>query len=51
MFAPAEVAGHAQRLRVGVDDDHGVDAILVTLPAVIFDRLSGSINARHARQA
>ena len=30
VLAAAEIAGHAQRLRVGVDDDHRVDAIFVT---------------------
>ena len=30
VFASAEIARHAQRLRVGVDDDHRVDAIFVT---------------------
>jgi len=45
VFAPAEITGDAQRLRVAVDDDDRVDAILVALPAVVFDRLAGSILA------
>jgi hypothetical protein len=43
VLASAEIAGHAQRLRVGIDDDHRVDAILVTLTAVIFYRLTSAI--------
>jgi hypothetical protein len=46
MFASTEVARDAQRLRVCVDDDHGVDAILVTLPAIVLNGLAGSILAR-----
>jgi hypothetical protein len=30
MFAAAEIAGHAQRLRMRVDDDDRMDAIFVT---------------------
>jgi hypothetical protein len=51
MLTAAVVARHAQRLRVGVDDDHGVRAIFVTLPAVVFNGLAGTILAgrRHRR--
>jgi hypothetical protein len=45
MLTPAEVARHAQRLRVRVDDDHGVDAILFALAAIVFNRLAGAILA------
>jgi len=45
VFATAEIAGDAQRLRVSVDDDHGVDAILFALAAVVFNRLPGAILA------
>jgi hypothetical protein len=45
VLAAAEVARHAQRLRVRVDHDHGVRAIFVTLPAVILDGLAGPILA------
>jgi hypothetical protein len=45
MLAAAEVARHAQRLRVSIDDDHRVDAIFVTLPAVILDGLPGTVLA------
>jgi hypothetical protein len=36
---------------MGVDDDHGVDAILVTLPAIVLNGLAGAILAwrRHRR--
>jgi hypothetical protein len=48
MFAAAEVARHAQRLCMRIDDDHGVGAIFVAAAAVIFNRLTGSILAgRH----
>ena len=48
MLAAAEVAGDAQRLRMRIDDDHGVDAIFVTTATMIFNRLTGSILAgRH----
>ena len=46
VLAPAEVAGHAQRLGMRVDHDHGMDTIFVTGPAVILDGLAGSILAR-----
>jgi hypothetical protein len=44
--AAAEVAGDAQRLRLAINDDDGVDAILVALPAVVFNGLAGSILAK-----
>jgi len=51
VLAAAEIARHAQRLRVGIDDDHGVDAIVVAAAAVIVNRLTGSILAgRHHRR-
>ena len=37
VLAAAEIAGHAERLRVAVDDDDRVDAIFMTRPAVIFN--------------
>jgi len=43
MLAAAEVARHAQRLRMRVDHDHGVGAIFVALPAMILDGLAGAI--------
>jgi hypothetical protein len=43
VLAAAEIARDAQRLPMTIDDDHGVDAILVTLPAMVFDGLAGSI--------
>jgi hypothetical protein len=46
VLAAAEITGDAQRLCVGVDDDHGVNAILVTGPAMILDRLAGPILAK-----
>jgi len=51
MLASTKIARDAQRLRVAVDDDHGVDAILVTLPAIVLDGLAGAILAgrRHRR--
>jgi hypothetical protein len=51
VLAPAKIAGHAQRLRVGVDDDHGVDAIFLALAAVVLDGLSCTVLAwrRHRR--
>jgi hypothetical protein len=45
VLAAAEVARHPQRLRMGVDDDHGVDAIFVTRAAVVLDGLAGAILA------
>jgi hypothetical protein len=46
VFAPAEVTCDAKRLRLAVDDDDRVDAILVALPAVVFNCLTGSILAK-----
>jgi hypothetical protein len=43
MLTPAVVARDAQRLRVRIDDDDGVNAIFVALPAVIFHGLSGAV--------
>jgi hypothetical protein len=43
MLAAAEVARHAQRLRVRIDHDHRVDAIFVTTPAVVLDGLAGPV--------
>jgi hypothetical protein len=43
VFATAEVAGHAQRLRVRVNHDHRVDAILVAAPAMVLNGLAGAI--------
>jgi hypothetical protein len=40
VLAAAEVARHAQRRCVRIHDDDRVDAILVTLAAVIFDGLA-----------
>jgi hypothetical protein len=51
VLTAAEVAGNAQRLAVTVDDDDGVRAILMALPAMIFDRLTCPKDTRHARQA
>lgn len=51
MFAAAEVACHAQRLRAVVDDDHRVDAILVAAAAVVFDGLAGSVLAWRTHRA
>jgi hypothetical protein len=45
VLAAAEVARHSQRLRVGVNDDDGVDAIFVTRAAVILNGLPGAILA------
>jgi hypothetical protein len=45
VFAAAEVACHAQGLRVRVDDDHGVNAIFVAAAAVILNGLAGSVLA------
>jgi GNAT superfamily N-acetyltransferase len=50
VFAAAEVARHAQGLRVCIDDDDRVDAILVTAAAVIFDGLAGAVLARRAHR-
>jgi hypothetical protein len=51
MLASTEIARDAQRLRVPIDDDHSVNAILVALPAVVLDGLAGAILAwrRHRR--
>jgi hypothetical protein len=45
MLAAAEVTRDTQRLRVRIDDDHGVGAILVTRPAMILNGLAGPILA------
>jgi len=48
MLAAAEIARHAQWLRMGIDDDHRVEAIFVAAATVIFNGLSSSILAgRH----
>jgi hypothetical protein len=46
VLASAEIARDAQRLGVGIDDDHGVNAIFVTAAAMVLDRLPGSILAK-----
>jgi len=46
VLAPAEIARHPQRLGVGVDDDHGVDAIFVATATVIFHGLAGPVLSR-----
>ena len=51
MLAAAEVARDAQRLSVSIDNDHGVDAIFVTAPAVILDGLAGSVLAWRTHRA
>jgi hypothetical protein len=45
VFAAAEVTCHAQRLRVRVHDDHGMNAIFVATAAVVFNRLAGAVLA------
>jgi len=45
VLAAAEIACHTERLAVAVDDDHGVDAILFALAAVVFNGLAGAILA------
>jgi hypothetical protein len=45
VLAAAEITRDAQRLRMAVDDDDGVDAIFVTRPAVVFNGLAGAILA------
>jgi hypothetical protein len=45
VFTAAEVTRHAQGLRIGIHDDHGVRAIFVAAPAVVFDRLAGAVLA------
>ena len=45
VFAAAEIACHAQRLRVRIHDDHGVRTILMALPAVVFHGLAGAVLA------
>jgi GNAT superfamily N-acetyltransferase len=51
VFAATEVASDAQRLGVSIDDDHGVDAILVAAPAVVLNGLARSVLARRAHRA
>jgi hypothetical protein len=51
VLAAAEVARDPQRLTVTVDDDDGVRAIFMALPAVILDRLTCPKHARHASSA
>jgi hypothetical protein len=51
VLAAAEIARHAQRLRVRVDDDHGVNAIFVATAAVILNGLAGSVLAGRHRTA
>jgi hypothetical protein len=43
VLAAAVITRHAQWLRVGVDDNDGVDPIFVALPAMVLDGLSGAI--------
>jgi GNAT superfamily N-acetyltransferase len=45
VLAAAEITRHAQRLRLAIDDDHRVDAIFVTGPAMVFNGLAGAVLA------
>jgi hypothetical protein len=45
MLAAAEIACHTQWLRVRIDHDDGVDAILFTLAAIVLDGLAGTVLA------
>jgi GNAT superfamily N-acetyltransferase len=46
MLAAAVITRHAQRLSLAIYDDDGVDAVFLALPAIIFDRLTGTILTR-----